>query len=533
MPKVSIIVPCWGVEKYLDRCVESLVNQTLKDIEIILVDDVSPDRVPEMCDEWARKDDRIVVVHKKENGGLGMACNSGIDVAKGEYIAFCDSDDWVAFSAYEEMYNAAKERNADMVMTGIQTVDEYGRVTPMNQADKYEVLDDRRSILSYAMDMIATEPSDVIQRRVAMSAKIVLYRRSMIERYGLRFESERRLISEDLIWNIDNLGHASCVVTLPKTFYFYYNNTASLSKKVRTDRFGYLKTMRQELIRRTAELGYPSDVVIRIDRMFLAEIRHYSHVLLLSDLDRKKKVALVKEMLYDDMTRSVLKTYPIYKGSKSHTVAFMMMKYRWIWGLEMLFGFNFCVSNMLRKFISGGVKLSLSFSYVWDKLWSPLYKRAMKHCGEGVYLRPMSCDLKGLWNMSIGDGTSIPKGSTFYCTIAPLTIGKKVIFGPKPTIITGDHRIDIIGKYIIDVIDEEKGPEHDAPVVIEDDVWCGANVTILKGVTIGRGSVVAAGAVVTKSFPPYSIIGGVPAKLLKMRFTPEEIAEHESMYRDK
>lgn len=351
MPKVSIIVPCWGVEKYLDRCVESLVNQTLKDIEIILVDDVSPDRVPEMCDEWARKDDRIVVVHKKENGGLGMACNSGIEVAKGEYIAFCDSDDWVAFSAYEEMYNAAKERNADMVMSGIQTVDEHGQVTPMNQADKYMVLDDRRSILSYAMDMIATDPSDVIQRRVAMSAKIILYRRSMIEQYGLRFESERRLISEDLIWNIDNLGHASCIVTLPKTFYFYFNNTTSLSKKVRTDRLGYLKTMRQELIRRTAELGYPSDVAIRIDRMFLAEIRHYSHVLLLSDLDRKKKVALVKEMLYDEMTRSVLKTYPIYKGSKGHTVAFMMMKYRWILGLKMLFGINDYSSVALRKYI--------------------------------------------------------------------------------------------------------------------------------------------------------------------------------------
>lgn len=185
---------------------------------------------------------------------------------------------------------------------------------------------------------------------------------------------------------------------------------------------------------------------------------------------------------------------------------------------------------MLKNFIRrGSVNISLVIPYFLDKIWSPLYKKAMKHCGKGVYLRPMSCDLKGLWNMSIGDGTSIPKGSTFYCTIAPLTIGKKVIFGPKPTIITGDHRIDIIGKYIMDVTDAEKGPEHDAPVVIEDDVWCGANVTILKGVTIGRGSVVAAGAVVTKSFPPYSIIGGVPAKLIKMRFTPEEIVEHEAM----
>ena len=151
----------------------------------------------------------------------------------------------------------------------------------------------------------------------------------------------------------------------------------------------------------------------------------------------------------------------------------------------------------------------------------------MKHCGKGVLLHPMSSDIRGLWNLSIGDGTSIPKGSTIYCTDAPLTIGRKVIFGPRPTIITGDHRTDIIGKYIIDVTVQEKLPENDQPVVIEDDVWCGANVTILKGVTIGRGSVIAAGAVVTKSFPPYSIIGGVPARLLKKRFSETEIREHE------
>ncbi len=173
----------------------------------------------------------------------------------------------------------------------------------------------------------------------------------------------------------------------------------------------------------------------------------------------------------------------------------------------------------------GGVKLSLIFSYVWDKLWSPVYKHSMKHCGKNVYLRPTCSDLKGLYNLSIGDGSSIPKGSVFYCTEAPLTIGRKVIFGPNPTIITGDHRINVVGKFIMD--SNEKLPENDAPVVIEDDVWCGANVTILKGVTIGRGSVVAAGAVVTKSCPPYSIIGGVPAKILKRRFSKEEIIEHE------
>lgn len=191
------------------------------------------------------------------------------------------------------------------------------------------------------------------------------------------------------------------------------------------------------------------------------------------------------------------------------------------------------MNKFLKYLTQGGVKISVVPSYLWDKLWAPCYKACMKHCGRGVYIRPTCSDIKGLWNLSIGDGTSIPKGSTFYCTKAPLIIGRKVIFGPKPTIITGDHRIDIIGKYIIDVTDTEKLPENDLPVVIEDDVWCGANVTILKGVTIGRGSVIAAGAVVTKSFPPYSIIGGVPAKLIKMRFTPEQIEEHEKLLNGK
>ena len=188
---------------------------------------------------------------------------------------------------------------------------------------------------------------------------------------------------------------------------------------------------------------------------------------------------------------------------------------------------------MANRFLMLLQKISLVPSYLWDKMWAPVWKRCMKHCGKGVYIRPMSSDFKGLWNLSVGDGTSIPKGSTIYCTDAPCTIGKKVLFGPNPTVITGDHRIDLLGKYIADVTVEDKFVEgvnvYDQPVVIEDDVWCGANVTILKGVTIGHGSVVAAGAVVTKSFPPYSIIGGIPAKLIKMRFTEEEIMEHERM----
>lgn len=106
-----------------------------------------------------------------------------------------------------------------------------------------------------------------------------------------------------------------------------------------------------------------------------------------------------------------------------------------------------------------------------------------------------------------------------------MTIGSNVVFWPAPTIITGNHRIDVIGKFIIDL--HEKVLENDEPVIIEDNVWAGANITILKGVTIGRGSVIAAGAVVTKFCPPYTIIGGVPAKVLRFRFTVDQILLHE------
>ena len=92
--KISIIIPVYKVEKYLDKCVESVVNQTYKNLEIILVDDGSPDNCPKMCDEWAEKDKRIKVIHK-ENGGLSDARNFGIEKATGDYLMFLDSDDYL------------------------------------------------------------------------------------------------------------------------------------------------------------------------------------------------------------------------------------------------------------------------------------------------------------------------------------------------------------------------------------------------------------------------------------------------------
>ena len=123
----------------------------------------------------------------------------------------------------------------------------------------------------------------------------------------------------------------------------------------------------------------------------------------------------------------------------------------------------------------------------------------------------------GIKNISLGNNVSIGYKNTFYCTKAEIIIGDDVIFGPNVTIITGDHRIDILDRPIASIKDNEKLPENDLPVIFEGDNWIGANSTILKGVTVGKGAVIAAGSVVTKSVPPLAIVGGVPAKIIKYR----------------
>lgn len=127
--------------------------------------------------------------------------------------------------------------------------------------------------------------------------------------------------------------------------------------------------------------------------------------------------------------------------------------------------------------------------------------------------------------IQVGNDVFLGLRPTMIASDSGIIIGNKVMFGPHVTIVGGNHNISVIGQYMYDV--KEKRPEDDEVVVIEDDVWVGANATILKGVHLKRGCVVAAGALVTKSVPPYGIAVGVPAKVQRFRFTVPEILEHE------
>jgi len=129
--------------------------------------------------------------------------------------------------------------------------------------------------------------------------------------------------------------------------------------------------------------------------------------------------------------------------------------------------------------------------------------------------------------ISVGNNVFIGPGATLQASVSRIMIGNKVMLGPNVTIMGGDHNVSEIGRFMFDV--KEKRPENDQPVVIEDDVWVGAGATILKGVRLGRGSIVAAGAIVTQNVPPYAIVAGVPARIVRFRFDLDTILQHEAL----
>ena len=161
-----------------------------------------------------------------------------------------------------------------------------------------------------------------------------------------------------------------------------------------------------------------------------------------------------------------------------------------------------------------------------NRLLSGIYKNWMISCGHNVRFSAITSDFT-YRNISIGNNVYIGPRALFVATESRIYIKNKVLFGPGVTIIGGDHRMSDVGSFMYDI--KVKKPGDDLDVHIEDDVWIAANVTILKGVTVGRGAVVAASSLVIHDVPPYAIVGGVPAKVLKYRFPPDDIKNHEEI----
>lgn len=211
---ISIIVPIYKVEKYLDECVASLVNQTYRDLEIILVDDGSPDRCPQMCDEWAKKDNRIKVVHKK-NGGLSSARNAGLKVASGEYIGFVDSDDYVDTAMYQDLMRVMQKDERIMVVSSPIVRDVDGKIVPY-RVGTYEYKDGETMSFSQYMKMF-------LGLRMDATVWNKLYRREFIQAL---FREGRN--NEDYLfmyYNVKQVFDSDKLLAVSGNSHYYYRDS--------------------------------------------------------------------------------------------------------------------------------------------------------------------------------------------------------------------------------------------------------------------------------------------------------------------
>lgn len=211
--KISVIIPIYKVEKYLNRCIESVVNQTYTNLEIILVDDASPDGCPEICEKWKRKDERIKVLHK-ENGGLSDARNTGMRIATGEYITFLDSDDWLHKDTLEIFGHFLKLYDADIVECEALLVNETIQ-------DK---LIDKESIKITEFNKKSSMKALVYEKPLKQTVWNKLYKRSLIAEN----EFENGKYHEDEFWTYQIFDKAEKILFLDIQLYYYFQRSDSI-----------------------------------------------------------------------------------------------------------------------------------------------------------------------------------------------------------------------------------------------------------------------------------------------------------------
>ena len=326
---VSIVVPVYNVEAYLDECVQSLVDQTYQNLEIILVDDGSTDSCPGLCETWAKKDSRIRVVHK-ENAGLGFARNTGIDLATGTYVFFFDSDDYVDTTIVEKCVLNAQAYGSDAVLFGRWDVYEDGRKAsfPVKTAQRLfrgnEVREDLLpKLFTYELG-------------VGISACGKMYRLQSIKAAEIRFVSERKVISEDAYFAIEYFGQISTVTIVAEQLYYYRKRATSLSRVFREDRFIKNNTFLMECIQRSQELMYPPAVIPYFQaRYHMYSISHMKQIVA-SDMTGKEKYDALRTVFHDAFLLQSITDEALKLGSRPSRLFWQLFRRRCFWGCWLL-----------------------------------------------------------------------------------------------------------------------------------------------------------------------------------------------------
>lgn len=313
MDLISVIVPVYNVEKYLDRCVLSIQTQSYSNLEIILVDDGSPDRCGELCDLYALADRRVKVVHKM-NGGLGNARNSGIECATGKYITFIDSDDWIGQRHIEDLYKAIVQHDADICFCGCTRAYSPGEEVIDRNNYRNCFYQGKEIIDNILLPMVGSEMSEHEDVQFQSSVCMALYSLDLIKNERITFLSEKDLVAEDVFFNISTLSKAKKIVCIPIVSYYYFVNQSSISQKydprrlVRTKKYlaQMYKTLGTVFV---SETEYEN----RVKRSFLVKIRVLIKQILGTDFSLKEKYRYINEVINDNDVQRILSDFPLEK----------------------------------------------------------------------------------------------------------------------------------------------------------------------------------------------------------------------------
>lgn len=304
---VSIVIPIYNVEKYLNRCVDSVIHQTYRNIEIILIDDGSPDKSPQLCDDWCQKDSRIRVVHK-QNAGLGMARNTGIENAAGEFICFFDSDDFVETTLIEKVYKAAKKYDAQSVIYGYNCVAVTGEVRktniPIGTQKVFKGAEVRELLL---LEMIDSVPNEHRISKISMSAWSKLYSMELIQKTGWRFCSEREYSCEDLYSHLHWYADVDTAVVIFEPLYNYCDNGTSLTKTYRTTAPYESEVCYEAMLKVCREKKYDKKLEYRLGFWYFGSIMGISKSVMGANISEYEKILELKKIVQSEHFNAVMK----------------------------------------------------------------------------------------------------------------------------------------------------------------------------------------------------------------------------------
>ena len=328
-PLISVVVPVYNVENYMRKCIDSLLNQTLSDIEIILVDDGATDTSPKICDEYAKEHSCIKVIHK-QNGGLGSARNAGMKAARSKYIGFVDSDDYVSVKMYETLWNLAETNEADCAYCEFtrfwnDTVD----IIPQLQKT-IKVYSGKEILDSYLLDRVGCQPSEKEDCTYGASVCLGIFRNDVIQRSKVEFVSEREFMAEDMIFDIDFIPYCKKIVHTNEALYFYRFNPNSLTTRYVSDRFERNVALCKEMESRLGKT-YNSDAYkISMDRYFLkiTRIALIEEMVHIKDHGWRTVRANMSRIANNSELRQILRNYPIGDLPKAQRVFFEALKRR-------------------------------------------------------------------------------------------------------------------------------------------------------------------------------------------------------------